>query len=69
MIRGGRLLAPGRRVRRVWGEVIYPTDWYNSRGSPTFSISGIVHLRSKAFERTILKIWISVYVSEGVIAG
>ena len=28
------------------------------RGSPTFSISGIVHLRSKALERTILKIYV-----------
>jgi hypothetical protein len=32
------------------------TDWYSSKGSPTFSISGIVHFRSNAFERTILKI-------------
>ena len=34
------------------------TAWYSSRGSPTFSISGIVHFRSKAFERTILNICI-----------
>ena len=32
------------------------TDWYISSGSPRFSISGMVHLRSNAFERTILKI-------------
>lgn len=33
------------------------TDWYSNRGSPTFSISGMVHFRSNALERTILKIF------------
>ena len=28
-----------------------------------FSISGIVHLRSKAFDRTILKIYANVFVN------
>lgn len=32
------------------------TVWYSKSGSPTFSISGIVHFRSKAFDSTILKI-------------
>lgn len=33
------------------------TAWYSKRGSPTFSISGMVHFRSKALERTILNIF------------
>ena len=35
----------------------YATDWYNRSGSPTVSISGMVHFRSKALLRTILKIF------------
>ena len=38
----------------------YYTSWYRSNGSPTFSITGIVHFKSKAFERTILKICYTV---------
>lgn len=38
-------------------EIAHPTLWYSKSGSPTCSISGIVHLKSKALLRTILKIF------------
>jgi hypothetical protein len=47
-------LPPLQNMHSIVG--IYPTDWYRRSGSPTFSISGIVHLRSNALDRTILKI-------------
>jgi hypothetical protein len=37
----------------------YYTFMYSNIGSPTADISGIVHFRSKAFDKTILKICIS----------
>lgn len=40
----------------------YHEDWYNSSGSPTFSISGMVHFKSKAFASTILKIYRTVSI-------
>lgn len=46
--------------------VVTQTFLYSSRGSPTFSISGIVHLRSKALAKTILKIYHAVNTSNRV---
>jgi hypothetical protein len=43
-------------ARGIASKAGFYTDWYSSNGSPTFSISGMVHLRSKALARTILKI-------------
>lgn len=37
--------------------LLIQTFLYRSSGSPTFSISGIVHFRSNALDRTILKIF------------
>lgn len=55
-----RLVHVGEPVRRDFEKGppngFYQTDWYNKSGSPTFSISGMVHFRSNALDRTILKI-------------
>ena len=48
--------APQVPVIVSWSLVFHPIAWYSRSGSPTCSISGIVHRRSNAFDKTILKI-------------
>src|SRR5271170_5358236 len=44
--------------------ISYHTFMYSKMGSPTAEISGIVHFKSNAFDKTILKIYVNSSIGE-----